>query len=288
MALPLASPVDVATYGHYSFDTSGTRYRFTGRIAADGPFPPEPGRYHVYAGWFCPWSQRITITLALTGLTGTVSVSYVDNARDGRGWAFRERYGPDPVNGFTLLREAYQATEPGFAGLVSVPALWDREKRQLVSNAYPTIELDLATRFGRPVVDVYPAGQRPEIDALDEWIGPSVNHGVGAAATAGPEGARARAGLLDAFARLDERLAGQPFLVGDAVTLADIRLWVTLVRYDVGPNAQRAIHPGLHEFPHLWAYARRLYTIPAFRDTTDFSSFALPGVELPDWTAVSA
>ncbi|GIF63346.1 hypothetical protein Ais01nite_13810 [Asanoa ishikariensis] len=287
MALPLASPADTAVYGSYRFDTSEPRYRFGGRIAPDGPFPPEPGRYHVYAGWFCPWSHRVTITRALTGLTHVVSVSYVDNERDGRGWAFRESYGPDPVNGFTLLREAYEATEPGFTGLVSVPTLWDRATRQVVSNTHAAIEVDLATRFDAEV-DVFPVRLRAEIEALDDWIGPAINHGVAAATTAGPAGTSARAALLDAFARLDERLATQPFLVGDTVTLADIRLWVTLVRYDVGPNADRAIHPGLPEFPHLWAYARRLYTLPAFRDTTDFAAFTRPGAEQPDWTGVSA
>jgi len=56
-----------------------------------------------------------------------VSLSYVDDVRDGRGWAFRERRGPDPVNGFTFLAEAYEATEPGYDGHVSVPVLWDRQ-----------------------------------------------------------------------------------------------------------------------------------------------------------------
>lgn len=287
----LASPVDTAAYGTYRFNPAGRRYRFTGRIADGGPYAPEAGRYHLYAGWFCPWSQRVVIARALAGLSGAVTVSYVDNERDGRGWAFRERYGPDPVNGFTLLREAYEATEPDFDGLISVPTLWDRVTGRVVSNDYTTIGLDLATRFGAvaaPLVETYPAALRAEIDELDGWIGPAVNHGVGAATTAGPEGTRARAALLDAFARLDERLATRRYLVGGTVTEADIRLWVTLVRYDVGPNAHRAIHAGLHEFPHLWAYARDLYTIPAFRESTEFGAFTVAGAEVPDWEGVSA
>ncbi|MDG6109827.1 glutathione S-transferase family protein [Dactylosporangium aurantiacum] len=97
-------------------------YRFTGRVVEG----PEAGRYHLYAGWFCPWSQRVTIAHALAGPQDAVTVSCVDNARDGRGWAFRERYGPDPVNGFTLLRQAYEATGANFDGHVSVPTLWAR------------------------------------------------------------------------------------------------------------------------------------------------------------------
>ncbi len=77
-----------------------------------------------------------------------MSLSYVDDQRDGRGWAFRERRGADPVNGFTLLADAYQATEPGYDGHVSVPVLWDRETGKVVSNNFPDITIDLGTQFG--------------------------------------------------------------------------------------------------------------------------------------------
>ncbi|MEN3608732.1 glutathione S-transferase C-terminal domain-containing protein [Plantactinospora sp. ZYX-F-223] len=290
----LASPVDTVTYGEYRIaqrpDDPRPRYRFTGRIAEESPagFTPRVGRYHLYAGWFCPWSHRVTITRALAGLADVVSVSYVDNARDGRGWAFREQYGPDPVNGFTLLRQAYEATEEGFDGHVSVPMLWDRATAAVVSNDYRTIGIDLATRFRRhatPVVDTYPQEHRDEIEELDAWLGPAVNHGAPAAARPGAEGAAARVALLDAFAALDARLATRRYLIGPTLTEADIRLWVTLVRFDVGANAARTICPGLAAYPHLWAYARDLYTLPAFRRTTDFSSFTVAGAVVPDWHA---
>jgi len=79
----------------------------------------------LYISWGCPWAQRTAIVRQLKRLAGVVSLSYVDDTRDGRGWAFRERRGPDPVNGFTFLAEAYEATEPGYDGHVSVPVLWD-------------------------------------------------------------------------------------------------------------------------------------------------------------------
>jgi glutathionyl-hydroquinone reductase len=108
-----ASPVDYGTYGHYGqgrgFDSGGSfqrpRYQFRGRITADGSsgYRAEPGRYHLYIAWGCPWAQRTAIVRKLKGLEDVVSLSYVDDVRDGRGWAFRERRGADPVNGFTLL-----------------------------------------------------------------------------------------------------------------------------------------------------------------------------------------
>ncbi|SHH08619.1 putative glutathione S-transferase [Jatrophihabitans endophyticus] len=282
-----ADPADVTRYGEYRVVRDDRPlYRFAERVSADGRtgFRAEPGRYHVYAGWFCPWSQRVTIELALNGLTDVVSVSYVDGERDGRGWAFRERHGPDSVNDFALLREAYDATEPGFDGHVSVPTLWDRATGRVVSNDYRTIGLDLATEFaahGTPA-DTYPVALRERIDRLDAWLGPAVNHGVTAAATDLP----ARAELLDAFEGLDDLLGRQRYLTGDTVTEADVRLWVTLVRFDAQHNAGGDILPeGLPTFPELWDYARDLYRQPAFAATTDFAAFAAPGARSFDWSA---
>ena len=154
-----ASPVDYGAYGQYGpgrgFDRGQEwrrpRYRFQGRITADGSsgFPAEPGRYHLYISWGCPWAQRTAIVRKLMRLDDVVSLSYVDDERDGRGWAFRERRGADPVNGFTFLTQAYEATEPGYDGHVSVPVLWDRVTGKVVSNNFPDITIDLGTAFGR-------------------------------------------------------------------------------------------------------------------------------------------
>ncbi|CAO5191692.1 glutathionyl-hydroquinone reductase [Frankia sp. AiPs1] len=281
-----ASPTDVATYGQYTIrqDPGDPRplYRFTARITADGSsgYRAEPGRYHIYSGWFCPWAQRVILQIALNGLEDVISVSYVDNSRDARGWAFRESNGPDPVNGFTLLRDAYEATEPGFDGHVSVPTLWDRETRRVVSNDFVTLGIDLATQFGAwsNGADIYPEHLRAEIAELDSWIGPAVNRGVHRAA----HDEAARAALQGAFTRLDARLADAPYLVGGQLTEADIRLWVSLARYPGrADDAQRRNHP------NLWAYARRLYQLPAFRATTDFTTFADPTVP-PGWDTPAA
>ena len=282
VAARFASPTDVDSYGAYQItrEPGDDRplYRFNGRITADGSsgFPAEVGRYHLYAGWFCPYAQRTVIALQLAGLQDVVSVSYVDGTRDARGWAFREAYGPDPVNGFTLLRDAYEATEPGFDGHVSVPTLWDRVTNTVVSNDFRGIGIDFATQFravADPVIETYPADLADAIEDVDRWLGPVVTSGIAAAAGTGPDAPEQRQHLLDTFTLLDRRLARQPYLVGDRLTEADIRLYVALVRYDLGANVHRTINRGLDAYPHLWAYARDLYSIPAFRETTDFTTY---------------
>jgi putative glutathione S-transferase len=212
----------------------------------------------------------------LAGLEDAISVSYVDNSRDARGWAFRETYGPDPVNGFTLLRDAYDATEPGFDGHVSVPTLWDRKTGAVVSNQFKTIGIDLATKFGAlatPLIETYPADLAADIEELDTWVGPAVNRGINVAGGKGPSAAAARAELLDAFTELDRLLGERRYLLGERLTEADIRLYVSLVRFDLASNNDRSIAAGLHAYPSLWAYARDLYSVPAFRDTTDFRTY---------------
>jgi len=285
---PVASPVDFAEFGDYSVkspvrpDGAFVRplYPFQGRITSDGSsgFPAEAGRYHLYVSLACPWAHRSVIVRGLLGLEEVVSLSVVDPVRDGRGWAFREGpgHGPDPVNGFTLIREAYEATEPGYDGHISVPVLWDRQTSQIVSNNFPDITIDLGTQFGAwvtPGIDLYPQPLRTEIDALNDRVYTSVNNGVYQCGFAGTQEAYdAAVGTL--FATLDEleeRLDDRRYLFGDQITEADVRLWVTLARFDsVYVTHFKANIRRIVDYPNLWAYSRDLYQHPAFGPSTDF------------------
>jgi putative glutathione S-transferase len=285
----VASPVDFETYGDYAppsgayvqrGDIATLTYPIDDRITDDGSsgFPAESGRYHLYYSLYCPWAQRPIIALKLRGLDGTVTASAVDPVRDGRGWAFREGrgHGPDPVNRFSLLHQAYLATDPTFAGHISVPALWDRERARLVSNHYPTMTVDIETQFAAwadPAVDLYPSALRDEIDAVNAEIVGSL-----ATATYAAMGATTQSRYDEVVERVyvaldwfDQRLAARRFLVGDSITDADLLLFVQLVRFDaVAVPLGRLTRKRLVDHEHLWAYARDLYQRPAFRHATDF------------------
>jgi len=287
-AASVASPVDFDTYGDYQVKAPARadgafvrpRYPFQGRVTADGSsgYRAEPGRYHLYVSLACPWAHRSVIVRSLLGLEDVISLSVVDPIRDGRGWAFRDGAGhtADPVNGFTLLRDAYEATEPGYDGHISVPVLWDRETGRIVSNNFPDITIDLGTQFGAWAtgdVDLYPEPLRPEIDALNERIYTNVNNGVYRCGFATSQGAydEAVTALFVTLDELEERLATRRYLFGDQLTEADVRLWVTLARFDaVYVTHFKANLRRLVDYPNLWAYARDLYQLPAFRDTTNF------------------
>jgi len=289
MVSGIASPVDFKTYGDYApppgayvqrGDIATLTYPIDGRVTDDGSsgFRAAADRYHLYYSLYCPWAQRPLIAVKLRGLDGVITSSAVDPVRDGRGWAFRDGrgHGPDPVNGFSLLQQAYLATDPTFAGHISVPAFWDRERERLVSNHYVTMTIDLETQFREwadPAVDLYPAARRDEIDATNAEIVGSL-----ATATYAAMGATTQARydevverVYAALDRFERRLLDRRFLVGDAITDSDLLLYVQLVRFDtVAVPLGRLTRKRLVDHPNLWAYARDLYQRPAFREATDF------------------
>jgi putative glutathione S-transferase len=292
--LNVASPVDFERYGDYTppppkiivvngATVQRPMYVFQGRISADGAsgFPAEPGRYHLYISYACPWAHRSAIVRKLKNLDGVVSLSVVDPIRDGRGWAFREGpgYSADPINGFTLLKEAYLATDPDFDGHVSVPVLWDKASHRIVSNNFPDITIDLGTQFERwadTSIDLYPVSLRPQIDELNELIYQNINSGVYLCGfTRSQEAYDRQVGRVFAtLDQLEQRLASSRFLFGDSITESDVRLWVTLVRFDAVYYSHFKVNfRRILDYPNLWGYARDLYQRPAFRDTTNFDHF---------------
>lgn len=267
-----ASPIAAGVHGVHVFTGPARLSGHVDRSLA------VPDRLHLYAAWSCPRSHRAAIVRAHLGLAGDVSIAYVDTLRDGRGWAFREATGPDPVNGFTLLRQAYEASSPGYTGAATVPVLWDRFAGRIITTVADEIDAGLVTGFGREA-ELYPSGLRDDIDERSQWIERVVTNGMGRAVY----DPRSRDSLVDAFGELDGLLARRRHLLGETLTLADVRLWVRLARFDAGPNAHGAIGAKLHHYEHLWSYARRLYQLPAFRDTTRFEAFTAPFAEMPDW-----
>jgi putative glutathione S-transferase len=253
---------------------------FRDRITADGSsgYRAEPGRYHLYVSFACPWAHRSIIVRRLTGLEDVVGMTVVDPIRDERGWAFREGpdHGPDQVNGFQFLSEAYLATDPAYDGRYTVPVVWDRQTRRIVTNDYPVISTQLATEFdafARNRIDLYPEPLRDEIEALGAVIFDNVNNGVYKAGFATTQEAYDEA-VEALFATLDDleaRLSRQRYLVGDQLTEADVRLFPTLARFDAvyylhfKCNLRRLV-----DYPNLWAYARDLYQRPGFGDTVNF------------------
>ena len=257
---------------------------FRGWVTADGlsGFPMETGRYHLYVSYACPWAHRTIIVRKLKGLEDAIGMTVVDPIRDERGWAFRDGpgYSHDPISGFQFLSEAYLATDPNYRGRVTVPVLWDKHTKRIVSNSDDDIMRMFETEFNplsatpeAAVLDLYPEEHRAEIDELNDWIYTTLNNGVYKAGFATSQttyeyAARHVFATLDA---LEERLATRRYLFGPTPLETDWRTFVTLIRFDVvyvghfKCNLYR-----IADYPNLFGYLRDLYQYDDIASTVNF------------------
>ncbi len=262
------------TDGEYLRKPSGFRHWVTadGRPgpSGEGGFPAEPGRYHLYVSYACPWAHRTLIVRMLKGLEAAIAVSVVHPLMPAESWVFGDYPGatPDRVHGFRALHELYAHSAPGFDGLATVPVLYDTRRQVIVNNESSEIIRMLNGAFdasGRRDLDLYPEPLRPEIDAVNALVYENVNNGVYRAGFATGQAAYEAAydRLFETLDTLEERLSRQRYLAGDRITEADWRLFTTLVRFDaVYYGHFKCNRRRLIDYPSLWAYARELYQVP--------------------------
>lgn len=260
--------------------------QFRNWVTADGSpgptgesgFPAEPGRYHLYVSYACPWAHRTLIMRRLKGLEDTVSLSVVHWLMADEGWSFEPGEGviPDPIHDARHLHEVYAAAKPGYTGRVTVPVLWDKKRATIVNNESAEIIRMFNSAFdgvGATPGDYYPKELRDDIDAVNERVYGTVNNGVYKSGFAIRQEAYEEAvpALFETLDWLEERLAKQRYIAGDRFTEADIRLFTTLVRFDpVYHGHFKCNLRRLVDYPHLWAYAREIYQMPAVRPTVHF------------------
>ncbi len=251
---------------------------FRGQVTADGRsgFRAEPGRYHLYVSYACPWAHRTIIYRQLKRLENVVTMSVLHPRwATPEGWRFDDgaMSTVDHVAGRRFLHEVYRAAKPDYTGRVSVPVLWDRATETIVSNESGEIIRMLNSAFdewGDAAADFYPPALRADIDALNAWLIPTVCAGVYRAGFAATQHAYERA-VVALFAALDElerRLSRQPYLLGDQLTESDWHLFATLCRFDaVYHGALRCNLRRLVDYPALTAYARRVHDVPGVAET---------------------
>lgn len=257
------------------YDTAATGGRFEraaaqfrNKIESGGPFPPEAGRYHLYVSWACPWAHRTLIYRKLKGLDDAIGVTYVEPLMLENGWTIAE--GADPVNGARFLWQIYARHDARYSGRVTTPVLWDKKQSIIVNNESSEIIRMFDAWPGARGKSLRPPELAGEIDALNDEIYPAINNGVYRAGFATTQQAYEEAfdRLFDMLDRLERRLAGRAFLLGDRVTEADWRLFTTLVRFDAAYYGHfKCNRNRLVDFPELWDFTRALYQVPGVAET---------------------
>lgn len=275
------------------YDTKSTGGRFVrgdavfrNWVTADGSagpsgesgFKAEPGRYHLYVSLACPWAHRTLIFCKLKKLENLISVSIVDPFMGEEGWTFSDFPGsiPDSLNGKKRLYEIYLLAKPDFSGRVTVPVLWDKQRKTIVNNESSEIIRMLNSAFDAFTdarEDYYPENLRAKIDEINKLVYANINNGVYRTGFATTQQAYEES-FRDLFKALDhvERvLSGQRYLAGDQITEADWRLFTTLVRFDpvyfghFKCNLRR-----IADYPNLSNYLRELYQWPGVSETVNF------------------
>jgi putative glutathione S-transferase len=258
-------------------DTTAMDYQETNFQATvgTGTHPADPERYHLYISRACPWAHGAALTRKLLGLDQAMTMDIVDPHRQDEGWAFTpEKAGctPDTVTGADSLREVYTTADPAYTGRVSVPVLWDKEAETIVNEESDQIMRTFADAFATENrVDLYPENRRDEIDELIDELYSSLNRGVYRAGFASTQADYEDAAetVFSALDRWEAALADRRFLLGD-LTLADLRLFPTLVRFDgVYHTHFKLTTRRLVDYPNLWAYTRDMYQLPGVADTVN-------------------
>lgn len=277
------------------YDTKSTGGRFVRQdaafrnwVTADGEpgptgiggFRAEAGRYHLYVSLACPWAHRTLIVRSLKGLTDKISVTVVDPLMLDEGWTITGSYPGatiDTVNGKTRLYQIYAAAKPDYTGRVTVPVLWDKKQKTIVSNESADIIRMLNSAFNAldgvdTSFDLYPQALRSDIDTVNASVYDRVNNGVykSGFATEQKVYEEAVTALFAELDRLEDQLSRQRYLVGDQITEADWRLFTTLIRFDAVYHGHfKCNFRRIADYPNLSNYMRELYQVPGVAETVN-------------------
>ena len=256
-------------------------------------YKPEFNRYHLYISLACPWANRCYAALKMKGLEKCIGVSIVhptwqhtrpNDPSDGHsGWVFNtgslssptgmgkflvKNCTTDPINNALTIRDIYNLSDGGVSTKFSVPVLWDKKTNTIVNNESSEIVRMFTSAFDQwaegayATYDLYPEPLRAKIDEVNDWVYPGINNGVYRCGFAQSQAAydEAVTQLYGALDRLEAILQKQRYVVGNTYTEADLRLFMTLVRFDevyvvyFKCNVRR-----IADYPCIRQYCRDLY-----------------------------
>jgi glutathionyl-hydroquinone reductase len=266
MMSQLAPPND---RGEYQRPQSEFRHRISN--SNDMTFLPQPNRYRLYVGWSCPWAHRTLVVRALKGLESTIDVTLLLGDANAGGWKL-----PEPEHGCQTLAELYRFGKTGYPGRSTVPMLWDRQTYSIVNNESAEIVEILNSEFNEyaadPKLDLAPIELQDSIEQWNEIIYRTVNNGVYKCGFAQTQSAydKAHTELFATLDRIEDLLLTQDYLCG-VLTLADVRLFTTLIRFDlVYYSLFKCNRRQIRDYPHLLAYVRKIYNLPGVATTCNF------------------
>ena len=258
--------------GEYIRPSSQFR-NFVGKESGN-PYQPAVGRYNLFVGLGCPWAHRTLVVRSLKGLEDVISVSNVSPSPIEGGWVLDSE-----EEGCRTLAELYELAKPRYNGRSTVPVLWDKQTKTIVNNESAEIIVMLNSEFNEFAkhlsLDLYPKELKEKIDWWNEKIYNSVNNGVYRCGFAQTQEAYEQAcdELFTTLDEIDAALKTNRYLCGENVTLADVRLFTTLFRFDVAYyGLLKCNRRRIQDYQNLGAYLRDLYQLPGVADTCNLEA----------------
>ncbi|VEP15595.1 Glutathionyl-hydroquinone reductase YqjG [Hyella patelloides LEGE 07179] len=248
-----------------------SQFRNTIAVKADASYPAASKRYRLFVGMGCPWAHRTLVVRVLKGLEDIIAVSIVYPSANEGIWLLQSSF--EDCN---TVPELYKLAQPGYQGRCTVPILWDDETKTIVNNESAEIVEILNSQLNQFATnsdyDLYPENLQEQCDRWNEKIYHKVNNGVYRCGFAQTQTAYNQA-CTELFATLDEIdhfLATNRYLCGEVVTLADVRLFTTLVRFDtVYYGLFKCSLKRIQDYQYLSGYLRDLYQLPGVATTCD-------------------
>jgi glutathionyl-hydroquinone reductase len=263
MMSQLAPPSD---RGEYQRPQSEFRQRI------EGQYLPAANRYRLYVGWSCPWAHRALIVRVLKGLETSIEITVLRGDANAGGWAL-----PAPEYGCETLAQLYRVGTPGYTGRSTVPMLWDTLTQTIVNNESAEIIEILNSEFNdyaaHPELDLAPIDLQDSIAQWNQLVYETVNNGVYRCGFAQTQFAyeQAHTQLFQTLDHINELLNTQTYLCGDLLTLVDIRLFTTLIRFDlVYYSLFKCNQRRIQDYHQLQDYLKRIYQLPGVAATCNF------------------
>ncbi|PKG39056.1 glutathione S-transferase family protein [Psychromonas sp. Urea-02u-13] len=243
----------------------------------EGGFKAEKDRYHLYVSLACPWAHRTLIFRELKGLQDIIPVSVVSTDMSEFGWSFDQQTGSTGDHLFALdfMHQLYTKNKTDYTGRVTVPVLWDKKLKRIVSNESSEIIRMFNSAFNAITdnhLDFYPEALRSKVDEINEWVYSDINNGVYRCGFATTQKAYEQAyhQLFNALDKVEAILAKQAYLAGEQVSEADWRLFTTLIRFDsVYFGHFKCNQRQIEDYKNISHYLRQLYQVAGIKETVN-------------------
>jgi len=288
--------------GSYQRHASKHRYIIKESNGPDAEHPVEAGRYHLHIALACPWACGTLGYLKMKGLDHVITHSIVhptwaktkpdDDSDKHCGWVYKnpgdppfpntlghgsfacdDALVPDTYNNVASVRDLYELAGDSM-GPFTTPVLWDKKTKTIVNNESTEILKMLNNEFNSlakdPELNLYPEELAEELQTFnDELVYPKVNNGVYRCGFAKSQQAYEKAAgeLFESLDVLEERLSKARYLGGSKFTWLDLRLFMTLVRFDpVYVTYFKTNLKRISDYPNLLGFVRDVYSMPAMKE----------------------